>query len=299
MSRRRVCLVAALVSGLAELFLSTCVAANLPSGMAFVGLNSDQSWHLYTVAEAGGNFVPMETSSEPRTPAIHPTRALLAYVAADGVVHELDLTSRTDRAVIAPTEQHSYISPVYDRAGSLYVVVMQGRKSLDTDIVRLTQRNGQLETVVAQRSAQFEPALGPAESLFYSSVSCAEDCGGFIQEIWGYSLTGRSARQLTLLNAASHSPAPSPDGKWVYFSSNRRGSYHIWRVSAEGGEAEQITDGNVTDIDASPDPAGNLYFVRMTQGQGRLMRRSASGQIEEVALPDGVKAIRDLSVSLW
>jgi Tol biopolymer transport system component len=33
----------------------------------------------------------------------------------------------------------------------------------------------------------------------------------------------------------------SPDGKWIYFSSNRSGEFNIWKMPAAGGEPEQVT----------------------------------------------------------
>src|SRR5713226_8073346 len=35
----------------------------------------------------------------------------------------------------------------------------------------------------------------------------------------------------------------SPDGKWIYVSSNTGGKFHIWRQRVSGGEPEQITSG--------------------------------------------------------
>ena len=43
--------------------------------------------------------------------------------------------------------------------------------------------------------------------------------------------------------AACTTGAWSPDGRWVYFSSNAGGRFHIWRQRAKGGEPQQITSG--------------------------------------------------------
>src|SRR5438093_13426734 len=36
-------------------------------------------------------------------------------------------------------------------------------------------------------------------------------------------------------------PAPSPDGKWLAFQSNRSGSSQIWIMSTQGGQLRQLT----------------------------------------------------------
>jgi len=36
-------------------------------------------------------------------------------------------------------------------------------------------------------------------------------------------------------------PRWSRDGRWIYFGSNRSGSWQIWKVPSEGGKETQIT----------------------------------------------------------
>ena len=38
------------------------------------------------------------------------------------------------------------------------------------------------------------------------------------------------------------SPRWAADGKTIFFLSTRSGSSQVWRISADGGEAEQVTD---------------------------------------------------------
>jgi serine/threonine protein kinase/Tol biopolymer transport system component len=44
-------------------------------------------------------------------------------------------------------------------------------------------------------------------------------------------------------NAICNSGAWSPDGKWIYLSTNAGGRFHIWRQRFPGGEPEQVTTG--------------------------------------------------------
>ncbi len=60
--------------------------------------------------------------------------------------------------------------------------------------------------------------------------------------------------------ASEQAPSWSADGNWVYFSSNRSGRREIFRVSATGGEEEQVTDsGGVVPFE-SPD-GKFVYFL--------------------------------------
>lgn len=62
-------------------------------------------------------------------------------------------------------------------------------------------------------------------------------------------LTGCSAgpsratqfRRVTSDSTRETDPAPSPDGKWLAFTSDRSGSYQIWIMPVRGGSARQLT----------------------------------------------------------
>lgn len=58
------------------------------------------------------------------------------------------------------------------------------------------------------------------------------------------------------------SPSVSFDGKWVYVSMARDGErfFHIYRVPAEGGTAERLTDGPFHDLDPVELPDGRIVF---------------------------------------
>ena len=52
---------------------------------------------------------------------------------------------------------------------------------------------------------------------------------------------GGSARRLTTEPFENNIPSWSRDGKWIYFSSDRTGTWQIWKVPAGGGNAVQVT----------------------------------------------------------
>jgi len=65
------------------------------------------------------------------------------------------------------------------------------------------------------------------------------NCGR--DDLWLINLDGSGLRQLTTHPSGSRQPRWSPDGKWIYFLSARDSSTQIFRISADGGEAHQVT----------------------------------------------------------
>jgi Tol biopolymer transport system component len=77
------------------------------------------------------------------------------------------------------------------------------------------------------------------------------------------------ARRLTQDDALAQSPAWSPDGRHLYFSSSRGGAMNIWKIGARGGEAEPITAGQGDDVqpDVSAD-GSRIVFATYRESLG-------------------------------
>ena len=58
----------------------------------------------------------------------------------------------------------------------------------------------------------------------------------------GTGADGTGLRRLTSPRTNDRNPRWAPDGKTIFFLSTRSGSSQVWRISADGGEAEQVTD---------------------------------------------------------
>jgi dipeptidyl aminopeptidase/acylaminoacyl peptidase len=67
--------------------------------------------------------------------------------------------------------------------------------------------------------------------------------------------------QLTRAEKSSSAPTFSPDGRYVYFLSDRSGKTNLYRVLVEGGEAEMLTDvkGGLGEYKVSPDGRSVAY----------------------------------------
>ena len=69
-------------------------------------------------------------------------------------------------------------------------------------------------------------------------------------------------RRLTSSSGIDTEPRYSPDGQWIYFTSDRGGSAQIYRIPAEGGEAQRVTFEGSYNVSPRISPDGkNLAFV--------------------------------------
>jgi dipeptidyl aminopeptidase/acylaminoacyl peptidase len=88
-----------------------------------------------------------------------------------------------------------------------------------------------------------DPQASPdARRVVYVQSRTDLDANRRRADLWLVGLDGSSPRRLTAHPSGSDSsPTWSKDGRSVYFLSSRSGSSQVWRITADGGEAEQVT----------------------------------------------------------
>jgi Tol biopolymer transport system component len=102
-------------------------------------------------------------------------------------------------------------------------------------------------------------------------------------DIYEVDAQGGAVKRLTTAPAEDRFAHFSLDGKWIYWSSRRNGSWEIWRMPAAGGEAQaqQVTfDGAYY---GEPGADGSVYFSRDT-AEG-IWRQKLGGK-PELVVPD-------------
>ena len=62
-------------------------------------------------------------------------------------------------------------------------------------------------------------------------------------EIYVVNADGGPPRRLTSEKSSGAVPSWSRDGRWIYFVSDRTGTWQVWKMSADGGKAVQVTKG--------------------------------------------------------
>ena len=113
-------------------------------------------------------------------------------------------------------------------------------------------------------------------------------------------LDGKSpARQVGPPNAACTSGAWSPDGKWMYVTSNAGGVNHIWRQQFPDGEPEQVTFGPTEEEGITLAPDGRSFVTAAALRNVSIWLHDARGErqissLEGIAVnpkftPDGKK----------
>lgn len=126
-----------------------------------------------------------------------------------------------------------------------------------------------------------EPALSPdGRWLLYTVTSDDLAWDRQVSEVWRVETTGGAERRLTYASPKSSSWAAqySPDGRWIAFLSDRgeEETTQVWRMPADGGEAEMVTSfkGGVNEFSWAPDSQRLALIV-------------ADDPAEPAKLPDG------------
>lgn len=136
-------------------------------------------------------------------------------------------------------------------------------------------------------------------------------------DVWVAGIKGGNATRLTIHAASDRSPFFSPDGKSIYFSSNRSGRTQIHQISVSGGKASQVTfdsnrkslrgitrDGRYLLITQSTDrgwhysESGRAFLVDLKGEQPKRMLFDA-GVMDIAISPDQTKALFVRGRSNW
>ncbi len=124
----------------------------------------------------------------------------------------------------------------------------------------------------------------PAGETLYSKIT------GRDVNIFSLDESGTSERQLTSNAGVNVGAATTPDGRFILFSSNRGGSYALWRMNSDGSDPKQLTSEQSV-VDSYPQSTRDsktVIFTRQTSdgGKMRLMKVSINGGEAAPLLPD-------------
>jgi dipeptidyl aminopeptidase/acylaminoacyl peptidase len=115
------------------------------------------------------------------------------------------------------------------------------------------------------------PRVSPDGKRIVYTVSEAlmtSDKSEYVTQIWMGDIAAKKNMQLTFGDKSSSNPKWSPDGNWIAFTSNRKDNKNnIYLLSANGGEAEPITDvkSGVSNFEWAPD--GRSLAFTMTDAK--------------------------------
>ena len=93
------------------------------------------------------------------------------------------------------------------------------------------------------------------------TISATQVAFTYGADLWIADRAGGLARRLTSTPAVEADPHFSPDGKWIYFNSERSGVMQIWRMTPDGGNQEQVTHDDYANWFAHPSPDGKWLSI--------------------------------------
>lgn len=172
------------------------------------------------------------------------------------------------------------------------------------DLFALRVSDGHMRRITATESAEYRPRWSPdGKTLLYQGTKRGlTDLETTMEDthVWLINADGSGRRELGAhIDNRQGAPVWSADGRYVYFTVQERGSLHLYRMPAAGGEPEPIVkgrgivggfslgrDGSVAYTFTSPTNTAQLY-LRTAAGQTRQLTNfnaevKAGKQIAEV-----------------
>ncbi|MEM1264238.1 MAG: prolyl oligopeptidase family serine peptidase [Pseudomonadota bacterium] len=124
---------------------------------------------------------------------------------------------------------------------------------------------------IASLRSLSDPVLPPDETRLVVTVGRQDDAD-VNQRLWQLPLGGEGDATFALTAATSNAWAGQfvGDGQWLYFLSDRSGRHQVWRLHAQGGDAEAVTD-LALDIEAfqvAPDAKAIVVLVNTVRACG-------------------------------
>jgi tricorn protease len=119
-----------------------------------------------------------------------------------------------------------YVSISMDRAADKMIA------TYTTDTFHLYVAQGENLAQANSLTSARTFAFAPDGKVIYSA-----DDG----DIWTINRAGGEQRQLTNNAGTNFFPRVSPDGRYIFFTSNRTGANQVWRMNSDGGNQVQIT----------------------------------------------------------
>jgi Tol biopolymer transport system component/DNA-binding winged helix-turn-helix (wHTH) protein len=83
-------------------------------------------------------------------------------------------------------------------------------------------------------------------------------------DIWSMDVDGSNRKQLTSHKAADYDPVVAPDGRHVYFRSNRKGSMTLWRMGIDGSNHVEIVDDYYASKPSFSSDGSDMYFSSLS-----------------------------------
>ncbi len=232
---------------------------------------------IYVKALPDGEPVPLTSDDlNKMSPVFSPDGSRIAYTASTGhFVWDTWMVGVSNRAPMFWLRNASGLSWLSDRR----LVFSEITKGLHMKVVTTTEGRGDVHQVYAPSGEQ-----GMAHRSSVSPDGAWLLIAEMEAQVWQpcrlVPIDGSSSGRRVGPDGQCRSAAWSPDGKWMYFSSNSGGSFHIWRQRFPEGAPEQITDGPTEEEGIAPDPDGRSLLTSVGSRHSSIWIHDERGERE-------------------
>jgi serine/threonine protein kinase/Tol biopolymer transport system component len=152
------------------------------------------------------------------------------------------------------------------------LVTVQADKSMQLWVVTAGADFGKAKQITNGKYDGDTLAWTADGSILYTAPS------GEQSDVWSVGADGMGNKQVTADAYTEGLGDVSPDGRYAVFSSNRSGSFNIWRMDLATGEQKQLTEG--TEIDSQPQYTADgqwIVFRSLRQGKSTFWNVPSAG----------------------
>ncbi len=136
------------------------------------------------------------------------------------------VSNKTGKATKLREETSSYMNLSLDKVGNKLLAVKK------TNSFQLS-----FSSIINPNKTKVLTSASTARFISNEEITYSTDDG----DLWKIDVNGQEKHHLTDTYSNNIAPLSSPDGKYIYYMSNRSGAYQIWRMNIDRSNQFQIT----------------------------------------------------------
>ncbi|HXG72336.1 MAG TPA: hypothetical protein VNJ04_17160, partial [Gemmatimonadaceae bacterium] len=241
-------------------------------------MRTNGSWDIYSQRVGGRKATPIVNDPKRNEggPAFSPDGALIAFHESTGLggIFVANATGESERRLTDVGFDPAWSPDGKQIAFTTEAIVHPASRSGESGLYVVPTGGGSPRRIVDGDAAQASWSPSGARLVYWSNTQGQRD-------IYTIEATGGTRVPLTQDTAIDWSPVWSPDGRYVYFASDRGGAMNLWRIAVNQstGEAQRPPEPVTAGVQAS------AAMPRFSKDGTRLAFRSQVGAVNPVAVP--------------